>query len=239
MPRSAKSSAAALEQPPPGLCLALLLGRHGANHIGLPLYMEEPIFFSAPNGRAGPGHVGCRHGHRPGSLRRPLRTCPPARVVIDPGPQRGGVVGSPVRRHGRLRRRGPRTRRPPARQWRHHRRRRPGGVGPVAVRLRARRRRAGHRPPEPVEAGAAAGRGRSVRGDRGRLSGAVSRSVQHRLHRGRHRHRRGGPPHLGRDGPRRARPLPGPSWRSAGRRRHLHPQPRRPLRRRARRGRPR
>ena len=45
IPRSANRAGGRVEQSAPGIRLALLLGGHRPNYIGLPLYMEETIFF--------------------------------------------------------------------------------------------------------------------------------------------------------------------------------------------------
>ena len=92
-----------------------------------------------------------------------------------------------------------------------------------------------HGASQPVAAEPAVRQAGALRGGGGHLPGPRSRPVQHQLHRGRHRRHRHRSADLHRDGGGRAGALPRPSRRPAGRRRHLHPQPRRPLRRRARR----
>ena len=79
----------------------------------------------------------------------------------------------------------------------------------------------------------------TLRGRRGHLPGARTRPLEHHLRRGRHRRHRHRPAHLDRDRGGRARAVPRAPRRPAGRRGHLHPQPRRPLRRRLRRRPPR
>ena len=112
--------------------------------------------------------------------------------------------------------------------------RRPGGVGQRRLRV-PERRCADDGAPQPVAAEPAVRQAGPLRGGRGHLPGPRPRPVQHQLHRGRHRDHRHRPADLHRDRGGRAGAVPRPSRRPAGRRGHLHPQPRRPLRRRARR----
>ena len=88
---------------------------------------------------------------------------------------------------------------------------------------------------QPVAAEPAVRQAGPLRGGRGHLPGARLRPVEHQLHRGRHRCHRHRSADLDRDRGRGARPVPRPPRRPARRRRHLHPQPRRSFRRRARR----
>ena len=92
-----------------------------------------------------------------------------------------------------------------------------------------------HGASQPVAAEPAVRQAGPLRGGRGHLPGPRSRPVQHQLHRGRHRDHRHRSADLHRDGGGRAGAVSRASRRPAGRRRHLHPQPRRPFRRRARR----
>ncbi len=137
-----------------------------------------------------------------------------------------------VRRHDRLHERRPRVRHRPQPR-RDHLGRRPGDLGQRRLRL-PRRSVPGHRPPEPLAAGPALCAAGAVRGHRGHLPGAWTRSVEHDRRRGRARDHRHRPTDLGRDRRRRARALPGPPRRPARHGADLHPLPRRPLRRRAR-----
>ena len=113
-------------------------------------------------------------------------------------------------------------------------RRRPGRVGQRRLRI-PRRRRADIGAPQPVAAVELVRQAGSLRGRRGHLPGPRPRPVQHQLHRGRHRHHRHRPADLHRDGRRRPGPVPHAPRGAPRRRGDLHPQPRRPLRRRARR----
>ena len=111
------------------------------------------------------------------------------------------------------------------------------GLGPRDLQGLHRRRqgRARHGEPEPVAPCPAQHAQRPVQGDRPHLPGARLRPVEHDHHRGQDRADRHRSADLHRDRQGRARPLlPAPAAEAGGGR-HLHPQPRRPLRRRARR----
>ena len=111
-------------------------------------------------------------------------------------------------------------------------RRRPVDLGHERVRVRDHRRRARDGEPQPVASGAAEQHRRPVPGHRPDLPAARLRPLEHVDHRGRHRPDRDRPADLGRVREGRHGPLPVAARRQAGRRRDLHAQPHRPLRRR-------
>ena len=135
----------------------------------------------------------------------------------------------PVPRPDRLRGRRPGPPRIP-RTVRRHRRLRPGGVGQRRLRF-PRGCVSRHGPPEPLAPGPAGGEAGPLRGVRRDLPGPRARPVEYDAGGGRHRGDRHRPPHQRRDGCRRARPVPLPPGGAPGDRGHLHPCPRRPLRR--------
>lgn len=151
-------------------------------------------------------------------------------------------VGPSFRRHPGFRRRGSRIHRQ-AKSLRRQGRRRARRVGQRRLRLpyRGCSDDGAPQPVAAVDAGRQTGSLRGGHGGRGdgrrcqrHLSGARLRPVQHHLRRGRHRHHRDRPVGVHRGRCRGVGALPRTSRQPRGPRGDLHPQPRRPLRRRAR-----
>ena len=108
---------------------------------------------------------------------------------------------------------------------------RPGRVGQRHLRV-PRGRRPGHREPQPVAPVDAGGHRRPLRGGVRPVPGAGNGPVEHQLRGGRHGRDRHRSADLHRDRRGGFGALPRAPRRPAGHRRHLHPLPRRPLRRR-------